>query len=186
MYPNTREDDLMISRVDDELVIFDQRTEEYHHLTTVATFVWDRCDGETDVDTLADQLDRAFEVDSPRPLIEEALAELREADLLEDSAPAEPERPGNDVGRRTALLKMAATGAAVASLPLVTTMAAPRAAEASSTGSSSGGGGSSTSGSSGGGNTDSGSGDSGLHGGPSGNRGGSSWWEDLIRWVTGS
>ena len=184
MYPNTREDDLMISRVDDELVIFDQRTEEYHHLTTVATFVWDRCDGETDLDTLADQLDRAFEVDTPRPLIEEALAELHEADLLEASTP-EPDRPGNDVGRRTALLKMAATGAAVAALPLVTTMAAPRAAEASSTGSSSGGGGSSTSGSSGGGNTDSGSSDSGLHGGPSGNRG-SGWWKTFFRWLTGS
>lgn len=176
MSPNTREDDLMISRVDDELVIFDQRTEEYHHLNSVATFIWDRCDGETDVGTLADQLGRAFEMDSPRPLIEEALVELSEADLLEESAP-ERDQTGDNVNRRTALLKMAATGAAVAALPLVKTMAAPPAAEARSPASGSGGGGSTSSGGS-----DSDSSDRGLQGGASGDRGGSSWWKDFFRW----
>lgn len=175
MLPTVREDDLMISRVDDELVIYDQRTEEYHHLNPVATFIWDRCDGETDVGALADQLGRAFEVDAPRPLIEEALVELGEADLLAESAP-ELDQTEDNVDRRTALLKMAATGAAVAALPLVKTMAAPPAAEARSPASGSGGSGSTSSSGS-----NSGSSDTGLQGGASGDRG-SSWWKAFFRW----
>lgn len=130
MFPIARNDDLLVSQFEDEVVVFDRRTERYHHLNPLAAFVWERCDGETDVEALTDAGSEAFDLESPRPMVEEALVELTEAGLLEE-APGEEQAPGG-VTRRFALRKMAATGAAVVALPLVTTMAAPEPAAAKS------------------------------------------------------
>ena len=134
MHPIARSDDLLVSRLEDEVVVFDQRSERYHHLNPLAAFVWERCDGETDVDSLTEKASESFGLESTRPMVDEALVELTEAGLLEAGTEEMQveESVGKGVSRRSALRKMAATGAAVAALPLVTTMAAPDPAAARS------------------------------------------------------
>ena len=49
--------------VEDELVILDRERDAIHQLNPTARFIWSRCDGEHDLDTIAKELAEVFGVD---------------------------------------------------------------------------------------------------------------------------
>ena len=118
-HPSARTADLLVEEFGDELLIYDQRSDEAHCLTSAASRVRGACDGSTPVERLgpALRLDEAT--------VARALEELDACGLL-DSGPA------TGVTRREATAKLARIGAAVVSAPLIYSIAAPAPAMAAS------------------------------------------------------
>jgi hypothetical protein len=117
--PLARSEDLVVEELEDEVLIYDQRSDHAHCLGASATRVWRACDGRTTVE----QLSAALDLDAATVI--RALEELDETGLL-DSEPT----PG--VTRREATVKMAKFGAAAASAPMIYSIIAPTPALATS------------------------------------------------------
>ena len=121
--PRARENDVMSERLGDELLLFDASTNRAHSLNATAATVWHACDGTRNREKIAEhcQLD---------PLaVELALDNLADANLLTDYTP-----PAQRVSRRTAIRRLALTGATLGiALPVIRTIVAPSAAMAAST-----------------------------------------------------
>lgn len=83
-HPRAR-DDVLFRQVDDEWVVFDPAANELHVLNLPAAIIWSHCDGELDVEQIADRLRDAFDVQPDRALadVQSALARFRAAGLLE-------------------------------------------------------------------------------------------------------
>ena len=74
--------------VDGETVVLDQRAGVIHQLNATASFIWERCDGQSTPTDIAQQLAHAFEVD-PRVASHDVHAMIRQLEalhLLEPSA----------------------------------------------------------------------------------------------------
>jgi hypothetical protein len=103
-----------VEEVDDDLLIYDSRTNKAHSLSAPAARVWRRCDGTMDIDGLSADLHMDEQT------VARAVAELESCGLLDDP-------PVAGVTRRVALK---AGAAAAASAPLVYSILAPTPAMA--------------------------------------------------------
>jgi hypothetical protein len=117
--PLAREDELVVEELGDELLVYDLTRDRAHSLGATAARVWHACDGSTSVDSLSADL----EVDADT--VARALAELRECHLLDVGA-----IQADGLTRRDAGVRAAKVGAALASVPLIVSVAAPAAAMA--------------------------------------------------------
>ena len=125
MLPRTRQSDLHIEQVGDELVICDQRTQTAHCLNPGAAFVWEHCNGRRISAQIAEEARRAS-IGLDEAAIDAAIALLRGKDLLEAS-PATTQHEPVRLSRRVL------TKAAVAALiPAIVSIAAPSAVLAQS------------------------------------------------------
>jgi hypothetical protein len=117
--PRARSEELVVEELDDQLLVYDLRTDQAHALSADAARVWRCCDGETSVEALGASAGVELET------TQRALAELESCGLL-DSA------PGREQGstRREATVKLAKLGAAAASAPLIASIVAPAGAGA--------------------------------------------------------
>jgi hypothetical protein len=116
--PRSREDELLVETLDDELLICDLRTDSAHVLNQTAARVWRACDGHRDVHALAQEC--GLDADTVRF----SLDCLQKCDLLEAT-------PG--VSRRVLIRRGAiATAGAGAALPVISSLALPTAAMAQS------------------------------------------------------
>jgi hypothetical protein len=120
--PRRRDQGLTVESIGDELLVFDQLSQRAHSLNKTAADVWQACDGTRSPEQLAEhcQLD---------PLaVDLALGNLTDSDLL-----TEPAATGERVSRRTAIRRMAITGAGIGvALPVIRSIVAPSAAMATS------------------------------------------------------
>jgi hypothetical protein len=119
--PKARRDKLTVRELPDETLIYDHATNKAHCLNQTAALVWHSCDGKTTVRELAAVLQSELGVSSAEPLIHLTLEKLVRRGLLETA----PEMVRQD--RRKLLRTLA-----VAALPVIMTMAAPRANAAAS------------------------------------------------------
>ncbi len=117
--PMARTDDLIVEKVDREVLVYDQRSDEAHCLSHTAAQVWRACDGETP----REQLTTRLELDADT--VERALDELEACGLLDGIA-----NPG--VTRREAATRFAKVGAAAAAAPLIYSIVSPMPAAADS------------------------------------------------------
>jgi len=117
--PLARSDDLIIEELGDEVLVYDQTTNQAHSLGAAAARVWRACDGKTDAHALG------IEVGLEHETVARALDELRECDLLDAEAVT---RSG--ITRRDVTLKAAKLGGAAAAVPLIVSLAAPLPAAA--------------------------------------------------------
>lgn len=117
--PLARTDHLIVEDVGDEVLVYDQRTDQAHCLSRHAAMVWRVCDGATSPAEIA----TALEVD-PDTVVR-AVEELDGCGLL-DSTPI----PG--VTRREMTLRMAKVGGAAAAAPMIYSIMAPTPALAAS------------------------------------------------------
>jgi hypothetical protein len=115
--PVARSEDLLIEEVGDELLVYDQLSNQAHCLGTLAARVWQACDGETSAEALASKLD--LDSDS----VARALAELSDCKLLEGDGPLVVSNGG--ITRRDLGFRAAKVGAAAAAVPLIVSIAAP-------------------------------------------------------------
>jgi hypothetical protein len=113
-FASARQDDLLVEQVGAETVVYDGRSSKAHCLSPVAAVVFARADGRSSPADLAaiasSQLAEPVDVQ----LVEQALAELEELDLL--VAPA-----GSGISRRQLVRRTAVVGGAIWATPLVLT-----------------------------------------------------------------
>lgn len=110
--PTARTAELLVEELGDELLVYDQRSDQVHCLSLAAGKVWRACDGKTSLE----QLGSALNIDSE--LVDRALDELDACGLLDGEAPG-------GVTRREATARLVRTGAAAAAAPLIYSIAAP-------------------------------------------------------------
>ncbi|MDQ3571818.1 MAG: hypothetical protein M3383_03025 [Actinomycetota bacterium] len=117
--PAARSKDLIVERLDDEVLVYDKARDRGHCLSPEAALVWDRCDGRTPRDGLSAQLGLDAET------IDRALFELDSCDLLEAGSTS-----GGST-RRELSVKLVKTGAAAAiAAPMIMSVTAPTPAQA--------------------------------------------------------
>ena len=106
--PKARTEDLIVERVEDELVVYDQRSQAAHALSREATAVWESCDGSLAASDIGEHagLEAAA--------VEGALAELRANDLLDDEIAVQ-----SGYSRREVAAKFAAIGGAAFAAPFI-------------------------------------------------------------------
>jgi hypothetical protein len=126
--PRRREENLVVTEFENEVVVYDQRTHKVNCLSRTSAFVWTHCDGQTTVPQLAAQLREAVDPNLDEGVVWLALRQLDEANLLAERVSL----PAN--GTRYTRRHMLKTGAAVAGgavlLPVITNIVAPTRAHA--------------------------------------------------------
>lgn len=113
-----RRDDLIVQKVGDEVIVYDQASHRAHSLNRTAALVFEKLDGKTGLTGVARHVGKALRRSPQQGLVDAAVNELAEADLL---------RPGAELPRRSVL-----RGLAVGLLPAVLSIAVPPAAAAAS------------------------------------------------------
>lgn len=78
--------DVTVHELDDEALIYDATTADTHRLNTTALFIWQQCDGQQDVQQIAQRLADTYDVplESAREHVEKVLHELQNKRLIED------------------------------------------------------------------------------------------------------
>ena len=117
--PMARKDDLVVEQVADEVLVYDQRNDQAHCLSSAAGQVWRACDGTMSQAGLAAEL--KLEPDT----VARAIEELDSCGLLDRG-------PDSGVTRREVTSRMMKVGAAAASAPLIYSVLAPTPALAAS------------------------------------------------------
>jgi hypothetical protein len=128
MYPEARQDRLLIEEVLDEVVVYDQDRNRAHRLNRTAALVWRHCDGRTSVEELAALLRKALDLPAEERLVWVALDQLGKAHLLRDPVLRPAEQAG--VSRREAIRRLGLGAAGALLVPVVTSISAPTPAMA--------------------------------------------------------
>ena len=122
--PSGRRDGIIVRELADEVLIYDLQRDKAHCLNKTAGFVWQHCNGRTQIATLARLLAVKEQVPVKESVILLALDQLAERHLLVGPLP----RPsGAKVSRRRLVLKYAPAALA---LPVILSITAPTAAAA--------------------------------------------------------
>lgn len=118
--PKARRSDLVVTQLDNELLVYDTVSNQAFCLNETAAAIWDRCDGSSTLD------DIASEVGLDRQLVALSISDLGHRDLL--AGPIDIPRP-NGVTRRRIL---SAAAVAALTIPVILSVVAPAAAQAAS------------------------------------------------------
>jgi len=80
-----RRSDLNYRTIEGETVILNRKDGRLHQLNATASFIWDCCDGNSNIAEITERLAGAYEVDfsTARKDVEEILLNLRSSHLLE-------------------------------------------------------------------------------------------------------
>ena len=125
--PRARDNDLMISKVGEEIVVYDTRTNKASCLNPLTSAVWDACNGNNDLTCILEQVKRSGFPDSNIELVKKAIDLLDQVDLLENqSVPGEKE-----LTDRRNLVRMFGLGAMGAVLLISTVLVQPAMAQMS-------------------------------------------------------
>ena len=117
MKPRARTEELLTEEVGDELVVYDRARQIAHRLNRTSRVVWQHCNGERSVSTLADVVARELDVQRSETLVHLALKQLQHAHLL---------RPGLSLSwDHDHLTRRGALKAAAYLLPVVATVVVP-------------------------------------------------------------
>jgi hypothetical protein len=120
--PRARKESIVIQPLEDETLIYDLKSHKAHCLNLAAAMVWRRCDGRTSVEEIRSSI--ADELGTPvdKDVVWLALDQLSKAGLL-----AEPV-----AGLRLSRRELARRVGVAVSLPLVSSIIAPKASAAAS------------------------------------------------------
>jgi hypothetical protein len=111
----------------EEVLVYDTERHKAHCLNPMAAAVWRHCDGRTGVAEIARRLQQELSTPVDGAVVWSAIAQLGKAQLLT----GEVRRQGDEAGlTRRELMRI--LGVAAASIPLVTTIPVPAAAQGAS------------------------------------------------------
>jgi len=122
--PVSRTHNLITQQTGDEVLLYDEQAHKAYCLNPVAAAVWNRCDGASDIASIAVSASLALELPVTEELVQLSLEELTRDGLLEVEEPTLL----TTVSRRDIMLKLGVRAALL--LPVVAAIAAPRAAQA--------------------------------------------------------
>jgi len=130
--PLARDKGLLCREVPDGLMVYDLDHRRVHSLNQTAALVWQHCDGKTGVPEMATLLQQEMNLPAEDDVVWLALDRLAKAHLLQEhlTRPTDATR----TTRRAVIRKLGLAGGLVALLPLVDSLAAPKAAFAQSGG----------------------------------------------------
>lgn len=122
-----RVEDLIITEIKDEVLVYDNRRHHIHHLNRVMASVWRLCDGRRSVGDIAAEIGQPG--DAGNEIVRVALSQLADARLLDGAPP----RHMHAVRRsRRGFVRRMTIGGAIA-VPMIASMTAPTAAQQAST-----------------------------------------------------
>lgn len=122
--PTARKDELVIQELQEEVLVFDVKSNKAHCLNQTAAKVWRFCDGENSVSEIKLLLENQSNANVSEDLIWLAIDQLNERELLEDGFAKK------FVGQnRREILKRIGLATVIA-LPIVASITAPNAAMA--------------------------------------------------------
>ncbi|MEM7030748.1 MAG: PqqD family protein [Chloroflexota bacterium] len=127
MTPKKRED-LFLTDLGDELVIYDPTNFQGHNLNKTALLTFQHCNGDNTEHDLAEMLEQELKVDDGTSLVILALKQLTQKGLLEKASVPEPP----SITRRQVLAMARAAGLAIALVPVIQTIVVPEPAAAAS------------------------------------------------------
>ena len=127
--PAARESKLLVRELAEEVLVYDEEGHRAHCLNRTAALVWKSCDGRTDVSAIAERVGAQLSAPVSEEVVWLALEQLSEFDLLSKKA-ARAAAPSHLISRRRMLRRLGV--AAAVSLPLITSVVSPTAAEAQS------------------------------------------------------
>lgn len=116
--PQARSEGVLIQQVEDDLVVYDERSQVAHCLSSAAASVWERCDGQSSREEIAHGLGLA------RTVVDQALDELDNRSLLEEGP--------QGYSRREAAMRLAKIGGVAATAPMIYSVVVPAAVSAAS------------------------------------------------------
>jgi hypothetical protein len=128
MKPIAKKMQIISERLPEETIVYDLKRHRAHCLNRIASAVWRRCDGATDVSEIARRLQAEDGLSADEALVHVALQELVAAKLVEPGsvgAPAAPLPSRREIARKLSI------GSALAA-PLVMSIVAPTPAMAQS------------------------------------------------------
>jgi len=133
--PQARRDGLVVRELAEEVLVYDLERHKAHCLNPMAAAVWRHCDGQTTVADMVRRLQQDLSTPVDRAAVWSALAQLGKARLLTGEVRRRSDEGGlsrreGDEGGLSRRELMRLLGAAAATIPLVTTIAAPAAAQA--------------------------------------------------------
>jgi hypothetical protein len=129
MKPEKRKDGLVVTELQDEVLVYDLERHRAHCLNPTAAFVFRRCDGRTTVRELARAYHAAGHGPAEESLVWLALERLDRAHLLQ--TPLGSSRLGPELSRRELIRRAAVVSGLL--LPAITSAIAPTPAEAAAT-----------------------------------------------------
>jgi len=122
--PEARRNGLIVHPLSDEMLVYDLDRHKAYCLNKTSAVVWNRCDGKTTIAELVAHLRDEYETPVDEDVISLALDQLRKSHLLE--GPNSVQKP--KLTRRELIRRIGVGG--VMSLPLITAVIAPTAAQA--------------------------------------------------------
>lgn len=125
--PLARTDQLIVKEVDNEVLVYDLKTDQAHCLNKTAAMVWRQCDGKTTVQDIARSLPQGDTSSVDETVVWLALDEMKRFNLLEVT----PAKPVELLGlsRRQVMRTL---GVAAIALPVVVSIVSPTPAHAAS------------------------------------------------------
>jgi len=125
--PRARRDDLLTTKLDDEVVVYDPESKRAHSLNRLAVTVWNHADGSKSVDELRQAVSDEIGTPIDTTAVVGAIRKLERAHLLLNKVAAV-----GPMTRREMLSKSGKFGAAAMATPLIASAFVPIAAAAAS------------------------------------------------------
>jgi hypothetical protein len=121
--PLARQQGLVVQKVDAEVLIYDLERHRAHCLNSTAAAIWEHCDGQATIAQIAQHLQMVLHPSLDETVVLHGLRQLSKRHLL-----AQHLSPGAGLSRRDVLRRVGM--AAALTLPVVSSILAPTAAEA--------------------------------------------------------
>ena len=128
--PRARQEDLVVTDLQDEVLVYDLTRHRAHCLNRTAARVWRHADGKKTVEQIAATLQAELEAPIDEAMVRLALRQLGRAHLLE--GPRDGWADGSRQTRRDLLRKAARIGLIAAAVPAVLSLVAPTPVAAAS------------------------------------------------------
>jgi hypothetical protein len=126
--PMARQTDVVVQKLKDEILIYDLLIHKAYCLNQTSAIVYQLCDGKHSVSDVSKELSKKLKSTVSEDLVWLAIDQLKQNNLLAESAGVEVNF--NGLSRREAIRK--AGLASMVALPLISSLAAPTAADAQS------------------------------------------------------
>lgn len=128
IFPIARQRDILVQSIKDEVLVYDLKTNKVFCLNETSSIIWQLCNGQNDLTSIAAQFQKESNEQIPLEFIEIALEQLNKENLLENYQP----RNGSMSKRsRREMIRKAGLATAMA-LPIITSIIAPSAVAAAS------------------------------------------------------
>jgi hypothetical protein len=128
MRPRARQEEVLVRRMDDETIVYDQKRNHAYCLNRTAAFVWQQCDGQKTVPEIAALLQQELNPAADQDLVWVALDRLDAAHLLQE--PLQRSLDQARASRRQFVRKVGLVGVLTTLLPAVILTPAPAVAQA--------------------------------------------------------